>query len=108
MTHILFDDEMSGHDSRFDKLDIDPVSQTVTVLFHSYPTFQSRDRIPVKVVFSEVTSVNTILDFKEIASHRAPGNVNHWHISEGPGMSYIYLCGGCIAITASASPLLVE
>ncbi|AUW58544.1 hypothetical protein C1T17_10980 [Sphingobium sp. SCG-1] len=104
---LLFD-EMSGHDSQIETILVDPVAETVTVSFLSYPTDQCRDRIPLKILFTKVTSVSTIADIKELAKNRGFGNVVQWHISKKEGTSFISLTGGYLAITSRDVPTVMD
>ena len=106
--HDLLFDEMSGHDSQVETILVDPVGETVTVSLLSYPTYESRDRIPIKILFTEVTSVSTSSDMKELAKNRGAGNVVQWHISKTAGTSFISLTGGYLAITSGNAPSLIE
>lgn len=107
MTNILYH-EMSGHDSQVESVVVDPVAETVTVGLLSYPTYESRDRIPIKIVFSKVTAISTIMDMKALKRNRIAGNVGHWHIAKKAGTSFIQLTGGCLAITSSAVPTQID
>lgn len=106
MQSLLFD-EMSGHDSQIDNILIDPVTETVTVSLLSYETYGSADRIPIRILFTEVTSVSTIADIGEISRNRGAGNVVQWHIPKEAGTSFITLMGGYLAITSRAVRLVV-
>jgi hypothetical protein len=107
MQDLLFN-EMSGHDSQVESILIDPVAETVTVGLLSYPTYESRDRIPIKISFTKVTSVSTITDIKELANNRGAGNVVQWHIYKKAGTSFISLTGGYLAITSRNVPTVIE
>lgn len=104
---ILFD-EWSGHDSQIESIFIDPVAETVTISLLSYPIDRTQDRIPIKILFKEVTSVNTITDNKRLTDNRGAGNVSSWHISPTAGNSSIVLAGGYISITSRVVPVVVE
>jgi hypothetical protein len=107
MQELLFD-EMSGHDSQVETILVDPVAETVTVSLLSYPTYQSPDRIPIKILFTKVTSVSTIADIKELAKNRGAGNVVQWHIPKKAGTSFISLTGGYLAIISRNVPTVIE
>ena len=107
MQSILFD-EMSGHDSQVESVITDPIAKTVTISLRSYETYQSPERIPVKILFSNVTSVSTIMDMKVLAINRGAGNVVQWHIAKKAGTSFITLTGGYLAITARDTPTLID
>lgn len=107
MQELLFD-EMSGHDSQVEAILIDPVAETVTVSLLSYPTYQSRHRIPIKILFTKVTSVSTIADIKELEKNRGAGNVVQWHIAKKAGTSFISLTGGYLAITSRNVATVIE
>jgi len=106
MTSLLYN-EQAGHDSQVETYIVDPVAKTVTVSFLSYPTWQSPDRIPIKILFSKVTSVSAIMDFEELETNRSAGNVTQWHIAKA-GTSFIQLTGGCLAITSREAPTLID
>jgi hypothetical protein len=108
MTASILYNETSGHDAQVEGYEVDPVRKVVTVKFCAYPADPSRERIPVTIVFSQVTSVSTIMDLGEIDRNRTFGNVVQWHIAEKEGTSFIQLTGGMLAITAHAAPTLIE
>lgn len=103
---MLYDDEMQGHDSQVESITIDALSRTVSLRFSSYPSFAASDRIAIEVAFKNVTSITTTADLVALSINHGAGNVNHWHVAEGPGSSYFYLIEGCLVITAELAPIL--
>jgi hypothetical protein len=85
---------------------IDVPRRTVSLCFLSYPLEEASERVAIEVVFSNVTSVNTVADLLTLEDNYSAGNVNYWHIAEGPGTSYFYLVEGCLTITAGSAPSL--
>jgi hypothetical protein len=108
MLDLLYDDEMSGHDSQVRSVQIDPAQRTITIHLMSYLSNQSRERIPLTVRFVDVTNVNMIADLTEMADNHGAGNLQFWNIAKGAGTSYFYLAQGCLAITSETAPTLVE
>jgi hypothetical protein len=103
---MLYDEQTQGHDAQLDGLAIDVLRRTVSLRLSTYPRQDAPDRVAIEIAFSNVEQVHTIADLVQLSDHHTLGNVNHWHVAEGPGTSYFYLVEGCLVITAQAAPVL--
>lgn len=92
-------DSIELHDAVIKGWSVDFESGVVRVEVAFFPDSKSAQRVPVCLVFEEVTSMSDILDLKKARSSRVSGNVNYWMPNEC-GTTYIYLIDGCVAITA--------
>ena len=104
---MLYDD-LQGHDAVLNGVEFDPVKQTVSVRLLAYPELNDSKRLSIEIAFKDVASVALNADLVSLAANRSAGNVNHWHIAEGEGTSYIYLTEGYIAISSRSAPKLVR
>ena len=103
---MLYDEEMQGHDSQLEGVMIDVLRRTVSLRLSSFPTQDASNRVAIEVTFSDVEAVHTIADLTQLGDHHGAGNVNYWHVAEGPGTSYFHLIEGCLVITAHTAPTL--
>ena len=87
---------------------MDVEARTVSLRLLAYPSQKASERIAVEIVFSDVQQVQSLADFVQLGANRDFGNVNHWHIADGPGASYFYLAEGCLIITAATAPVLIR
>ena len=72
------------------------------------PNERSPDRRAIEFTFLEVESITANADLDSLADNAFAGTVNHWHLAEGPGTSFFYLCEGYIAVAALSVPILRE
>lgn len=96
-------DEQQGHDAQLDAIAIDVLGRTVTLRLSAYPTPDAPERGAVEVAFTNVEQVQSIADLVKLQDNRSAGNVNHWHVADGPGSSYFYFVEGFLVITAGAA-----
>ena len=82
------------------------LKRSVTLRFSAYPSEDAAERVAIEIDFTDVQQVQTLADLVELDDNYAAGNVNHWHVANGPGASYFYLVEGCLVITASSPPVL--
>jgi hypothetical protein len=104
---MMLYDETQGHDAQLAGIAIDILARTVSLRLSAYPTQGATERVVIEIAFSEVDQVQTIADVVRLRDNHTAGNVNHWHIAEGPGTSYFYLVEGCLLVTARAAPVLI-
>ena len=103
---MLYDD-MQGHDAQLNGVDFDAEKRTALVHLLAYPDANASKRVAISILFEHVTSLALNADLATLASNRSAGNVNHWHIAEREGTSYIYLIEGYIGISSQSAPQLV-
>jgi hypothetical protein len=101
-------DEQQGHDAQLDAIAIDVLGRTVTLRLSSYPAEDAHARQAIEIVFTNVRQVQSIADLVKLGDNHSAGNVNHWHVADGPGASYFYLVEGCIAVIAENAPTVTR
>jgi hypothetical protein len=99
-------DEQQGHDAQLDGIAIDVLRRTASLRLSSYPSQNASGRVAIEIVFSNVEQVHTIADLAKLEDNHTSGNVNYWHVADGPGASYFYLVEGCLVITAQTAPVV--
>ena len=99
-------DEQQGHDAQLDAIAIDVLGRTVTLRLSVYATEETPERDAIEMVFRNVEQVQSLADLVKLEDNRSAGNVNHWHIADGPGASFFYLIEGCLVITAGTAPTI--
>jgi len=103
---MLYDEKTQGHDAQLDSITIDVMRRTVSLRLSSYPSEDAPGRVAIEIAFSNVEQVHTIADLVRLRDNHTSGNVNYWHVAEGPGTSYFHLVEGCLVITAQTAPVL--
>ncbi len=98
--------ELELHDADLLAVHLDPVSRVAEVRLAYYPTEQARVRVLGTLRFAGVSHFNQIADLIQLESHAGAGNVSYWVTGETPGVTYIYLARGLIAVTAASVELL--
>ena len=71
-----------------------------------YPNEEASERIFGTLRFSGVSHFNQLADLDLLEDHFWAGNVSQWVSGERPGISYIYLARGLIAVTSVAVELI--
>lgn len=94
------------HDAQLLGVALDPVGQTAEVKLAYYPNKHASERILGTLRFSEVSHFNQLVDLDLLEEHFQAGNVSQWVTGERPGISYIYLARGLIAVTAVSVELV--
>ena len=97
--------QLELHDAQLLNVNLDPVTRLVELSLSYYPSEKAQERVPGVLRFAGVTHFNQIADFTQLENHARAGNVSYWITGETPGMSYIYLTRGVIAITAESVEL---
>ena len=97
-------DEQQGHDAQIDAIAIDVLGQTVTLRLSAYRTEEASERDAIEIVFRNVEQIQSIADLVKLQDNRSAGNVNHWHIADGPGSSFFYFVEGCLVVTVGTAP----
>ena len=95
-------DSIELHDARIESVKVDFPTKSVTIQIAYYPNEERRQREQATVNFEDVDSISQIADFLRLQDNYTAGNVNYWRPIDGPGVTYIYLVDGCIAISAKA------
>jgi hypothetical protein len=98
--------QLELHDAELLAVHLDPVARVVEVRVAYYPDKQARERVPGTLRFTDVSQFNQIADLLQLESHAGAGNVGYWVTGETPGVSYIYLARGLIAVTAASVKLV--
>lgn len=101
-------DEQQGHDAQLDAIAIDVLARTVTLRLSAYPAQDAPKRDAIEIAFTNVVQVQSIADLVKLGENHTAGNVNHWHVADGPGASYFYLVEGCLVVTASDAPTVTR
>lgn len=99
-------DEIELHDALLKKIVTDLEAKVITITFEYYETSDDSKRKEISAVFEKVSSISHIADFKMLSKNATAGNVSYWHPSTGNVPTYIYLTGGCIAVTAEKLRIL--
>ena len=97
-------DEQQGHDAQIDAIAIDVLGRTVTLRLSAYANEESPKRDAIEIIFRDVEQVQSIADMIRLEKNRGAGNVNHWHVADGPGSSFFYFVEGCLVVTAGTAP----
>ena len=97
----------NGHDALVESITIDHIQKSVSVRLLAYRDEDAGDRNPIELRFSDVESVTTSANLDRIADNSSAGTVNHWHLAEGPGTSFLYLIEGYVAVSARSGVKLV-
>ena len=92
--------DWNGHDALIESIAINLLKKSVVIRLLAYPDEHSKDRKPIELTFLDVETVTTSADLESIADNAFAGTVNHWHLAERPGTSFIYLVEGYITVTA--------
>ena len=98
--------QLELHDANLLGVHLDPVERMVDVRLAYYPNEQAKDRIPGTLRFEGVSHFHQLTDLIQLQDHASAGNVSQWITGETPGVSYIYLARGLIAVTAASVTLL--
>ena len=94
--------QLDLHDALLLGVSLDPVANSAEVHLAYYPNEQSGDRVRGTIRFNEVSHFNQLIDFGLMAEHAKFGNVSYWVTGESPGVTYIYLARGLIAVTSAS------
>ena len=97
-----------GHDAQILSVSFDVMAKSVSIRIAGYKSDNARDRQQATITFEQVTDLLVSADINELLDNHGAGNVNHWHIAQAAGTSYLYLVEGYIAITAAYPPSLEE
>ncbi|HEX5686799.1 MAG TPA: hypothetical protein VFY73_22545 [Ideonella sp.] len=100
--------QLELHDAILIAVHLDPLSRTAEVRLAYYPSEHARQRVPGTLRFIGVRHFNQIADLVQLENHAGAGNVGYWVSGETPGVSYIYLTRGLIAVTAESVELVAE
>jgi hypothetical protein len=87
------------HDGRLVSVAMDVEKAEVTVAINYFRSMGDSERTPGKLFFSGVTQFSVTSDLDSLRSHRGPGNVSDWTLSQS-GATFIHLVGGTLAVTA--------
>lgn len=98
--------QLELHDANLLAVYLDPVSRVAEVRLTYFPTGQARERVRGTLRFAGVSHFNQLADLAQLENHANAGNVSYWVTGETPGVSYIYLTRGLIAVTASSVELV--
>jgi hypothetical protein len=98
--------QLELHDAQLQSVYLDPIARTVDVRLAYYPNETAKTRVLGTLRFTGVSQFNQIADIDQLQSHFRAGNVGYWVCGEVPGVSYIYLARGLIAITSASVELL--
>ena len=98
--------QLELHDAQLLSVHLDPVSQIAEVRVAYYANEQDRERFQGTLRFTGVSHFNQMADVTQLKDHAGPGNVTQWIAGEPPGMSYIYLVRGLIAVSAASVELV--
>lgn len=97
------------HDATVDSAQIDFAKRAVSLFVSYYPDpVESAKRVPARITFAGVETLNGSTDLMELASHRRAGNIVYWNPASGTGTTYIYLTGGLIAVAARSVKFSVD
>ncbi|MNT07637.1 hypothetical protein D3C72_1423510 [compost metagenome] len=96
------------HDANLLAVHFDTTIRTVEMRLAYYPNAQSRERVLGTLRFSGVSYFNQLADLAQLESHSAAGNISYWVTNETPGVSYLYLARGLIAVTATSVELVAS
>ena len=98
--------QLELHDAQLLSVHLDPVAQVAEVRIAYYAHEQDRERVSGKLRFTGVSHFNQIADVTQLQDHATAGNVSHWVAGDTPGVSYIHLVRGLIAVTAASVELV--
>ena len=98
--------QLQLHDADLLGVHLDPVALVAEVSLAYYPSEEATERVLGTLRFKDVSHFNQIVDLAQLKSHSGAGNVTYWVTGETPGVSYIYLVRGLIAITATSVELV--
>jgi len=98
--------QLELHDANLLGVVLDPVARTAEVRLGYYPSEQARERVLGTLRFVGVSQFNQLADLELLEDHAKSGNVSQWVSGERPGVSYIYLARGLIAVTAASVELV--
>ena len=86
------------HDARLTALSSDYALRKVVVDvdYYSDPVHAS-ERVSARIVFEKVKSLSQIVDFMQMKTNAAAGNVTNWW-PNADGKTYLYLAGGCVIV----------
>ena len=94
------------HDANLLGVALDPVARTAQIRLAYDTGEQSPERVLGTLVFTGVTQFNQLADLELLQAHAQFGNVSQWVSGELPGISYLYLARGLIAVTAASVELV--
>jgi hypothetical protein len=98
--------ELELHDAVMFGQTLDPIERTAEVRIAYYPTKDSKERVGGVLRFAGVSHFHQLADLVELEDNASAGNVGYWVPSVGPGITYIYLVRGLIAVTATSVELI--
>ena len=98
--------QLELHDAQLFAVHLDPVGRVAELSLAYYPNEQARERVPGLLRFTGVSHFNQIADLEQLESNANTGNVTQWVSGETPGVSYLYLVRGRIAVTAASVELV--
>ncbi|MDR2240142.1 MAG: hypothetical protein LBE33_06845 [Zoogloeaceae bacterium] len=96
------------HDAILLAVHLDPVARIAEICLEYYPSEQSGERVRGALRFSGVSHFNQLTDLTQLENHSWAGNISYWVTGETPGVSYIYLARGLIAVTAASVELVAD
>ena len=99
--------ELELHDAVMLGQTLDPVGRTAELRIAYYPKTDSKNRVGAVLRFEGVSHFHQLADLVELEDNARAGNVGYWVPSAGPGITYIYLVRGLIAVTATSVELIV-
>jgi hypothetical protein len=94
--------ELELHDAVVQGWTIDVEQRELRLTLSVYASSEASSRQLMEIRFSDLRSFSCVADLLRLSDNRRSGNVNYWVPSEGPGISYIYLVDGCLAIDAGS------
>ncbi|USJ02143.1 hypothetical protein MUG10_08570 [Xanthomonas prunicola] len=98
--------QLELHDAQLLAVHLDPAARVAEVHLAYYPDEEVRERVRAVLRFTGVSHFNQLADFGQLEDHAGAGNVSYWVSGETPGVSYIYLVRGLIAVTAASVELV--
>jgi hypothetical protein len=98
--------ELELHDANLLGVTLAPVAGRAEIRLAYYTREQAPGRVLGTLVFDGVTQFNQLADLELLQEHAKFGNVSQWVSGELPGVSYLYLARGLIAVTAASVELV--
>jgi hypothetical protein len=90
--------DLELHDAIIKRIDVDVAKRSIDIAMEVYPEPSASVRHPAILRFENVVQSTLNFNFAELALNESAGNVGYWRPSNGPGLTYIYLIDGMLAI----------
>lgn len=95
-------DDIELHDGLITNALVDYENQTVTIAIKYYKGSESSERTSANIIFEGVSELHQISSLEKMRKNAFAGTISYWTpAAKKEDTTYIYLTGGCIAITAS-------